>query len=525
MTMMTLARLIGAAALALGAAAAQAAGTLTVCTQSSPEGFDIAQYESVGTADASSMTIYDQLIHFKPGGTELMPGLAESWQISADGLVYTFRLRSGVKFHSTPWFKPTRELNADDVLFSINRVNDKKNPAYALAKGGYVYWQGMEMDKLIKSATKVDDHTVRIELSKPEAPFLADMAMPALGTIFSAEYAAQVLKSGQLENFNTQPVGTGPFVFKSYQKDAVVRYSANTAYWGGAPKIDNLIYAVTRDDDTRLQRVKAGECRVALFIKQASAATMPAGSNPAVVPVKVLRTSYLAINVKRQWLGDKRFREALRLALDKPAIVKNVYAGFAEPAVSLLPPSIWSHDASLREAHDVERAKQLVRASGYDGSEISLTIASGRGTRDGELVQADWSRIGIKVRVEQMEIAELLKRAGRGDLDIAFMSWYGDNGDPDNFFTPNLSCAAVAGGGNKSQWCNAEFDALLDQARRTSGTAARSALYVKAQKLIHDEIPLIPVAYPLVLNAVDKRVRGMNATPFGLNDYRAAQVD
>jgi dipeptide transport system substrate-binding protein len=109
-------------------AVAQAAGTLTVCTEGPPDGFDVVQYESAVTNDAAGLTIYDQLINFKPGGTEVVPGLAQKWEISADGLVVTLQLRRGVKFHTTPWFKPTRDFNADDVLWSVNRVNDKKNP-------------------------------------------------------------------------------------------------------------------------------------------------------------------------------------------------------------------------------------------------------------------------------------------------------------------------------------------------------------------------------------------------------------
>src|SRR6266850_5727956 len=107
------------------AQASRAAGTLTVCTDTAPDGFDIVQYELLATNDASGIPLYDQLLQFKPGGTELIPGIAEKWDISADGLVYTLSLRHGVKFHTTPWFKPTRELNADDVMFSINRMHDK----------------------------------------------------------------------------------------------------------------------------------------------------------------------------------------------------------------------------------------------------------------------------------------------------------------------------------------------------------------------------------------------------------------
>ena len=151
-----------AAALACAAAtAAQAAGTLTVCTPGAPDGFDIAQYETLNTADATQ-GLYDQLLSFKPGTSEIAPGLAERWQVSPDGRTVTLFLRRGVKFHTTAWFTPTRDFNADDVLWSIQRVNDKSHPAHGAARNGYIYWAGMNMPALIESVAKVDDHTVKI---------------------------------------------------------------------------------------------------------------------------------------------------------------------------------------------------------------------------------------------------------------------------------------------------------------------------------------------------------------------------
>lgn len=509
------------------AGAAQAAGTLTVCTEASPDGFDIAQYESTVTNDAAGRTIYDQLLGFKPGTTEVQPGVVEKWQVSADGLVYTLQLRKGVKFHTTPWFKPTRELNADDVLWSINRLRDKKHPAHAAAKNGYVYWEGMGMSQLIKSVDKVDAGTVRITLTRAEAPFLAGLAMEAIGSVFSAEYGEQLQRAGRLDQLNTQPVGSGPFIFKSYQKDAVIRYTANTAYWGGAPKVDNLIFAITLDPNVRVQRLKAGECLVGTNMKPETVSTFDNDPNVKVVRNNPLLTGYIALNTKRKFLSDKRLREALWLAFDKKTYVASVYGGNATPAASLLPPPMWSHDKSLAERSDVERAKQLVKASGYDGTELALFTRIGGsidGKRAAELMQADWARIGVKVKVQMIEWGEMLKRTGRGEHDITFINWAGDNGDPDNFLTPNLSCAAVASGGNKSQWCHKGFDELLDAARKTVDPKKRTELYVKAQKLIYDEVPVIPTVYPVNMTAINKRVQGMVPNPFTHNDFRAVSL-
>ena len=506
---------------------AHAAGTLTVCTESSPDGFDIAQYESAVTNDAAGLTIYDQLLNFKPGGTEVVPGLVQKWAVSADGLTVTLNLRKGVKFHTTPWFKPTRDFNADDVLWSVNRVNDKKNPAYSVAKNGYIYWEGMEMPSLIKSLDKVDEHTVRFTLTRPEAPFLANLAMAPIGSVYSAEYGAQLQKAGKLDELNTQPIGTGPYVFKSYQKDAVIRYAAHTAYWGGAPKVDNLIFAITVDPNVRVQRLKAGECLVGTNMKAETATAFDGDPNVKMVRSSPLLTAYVAPNAKAKWTGDKRLREALWLALDKKTYIQAVYGGNATAAATFLPPGIWSFDKSLQNKYDPEKAKPLVKASGYDGTELALFTRIGGsidGKRAAEIMQSDWAKVGIKVKVQMMEWGEMLKRTGKGEHDITFLNWAGDNGDPDNFFTPNLNCAAVEAGGNKSQWCNKAFDALIDEARKTIDPKKRTELYMKAQKLMYDEVGMIPMVYPVLMTAVNKRVSGYLPNPFANNDFRAVSV-
>ncbi len=511
--------------LAAGLCATQAqASSVTFCSDGSPEGFDIAQYETRISNDASGLPIYDQLLQIRPGTTQVGPGLAERWDLSADGLVYTLRLRAGVKFHSTPWFTPTREMNADDVLWSLNRINDKTHPAHDAAQNGFPYWAGMSMPSLIQSIEKVDAHTVRITLTRAESPFLANLTMSAIASIYSAEYGEQLRRANKLDQLNTQPVGTGPFVFKNYQKDAVIRYAANAAYWGGAPKTD-LIIAITPDPSVRAQRIKAGECMVGQ-IGGDSVNTFERDKHVGILRNKPLVTSYIAPNSKHAYLSDRRFREALSLAVDRGSFILAVHAGQATPAGSFLPPGIWSHEA-LKNPHDVERAKRLVKESGYDGRELTL-FASARQSdikRGVELLQADWARIGVTVRPQLMEIGELYKRTGKGEHDLALLSWFSDNGDPDNFFTPNLSCAAVDGGGNKSQWCNRAFDELLKAARATADVKKRSELYVTAQLLLHAETGLIPLANKLELIAVHKRVKGFIATPFGGSDFRSTRVD
>ncbi len=240
--------------------------TLAVCTEAAPEGFDPARYTSGYTFDASAHPLYNALAAFAPGSATVIPALAESWDVSADGLVYTFRLRQGVKFHSTDYFKPSREFNADDVLFSFQRMLDPQHPAHDLSPSGYPYADAMQLRDIIERIEKIDEHQVRFVLKHPEAPFLADLAMP-FGSILSAEYAGQLIARGKGDELNSKPIGTGPFVFTRYRKDAQVRYAANPDYWKGKPAIDHLVLAITLDPNVRVQRLRRNECQIALTPK------------------------------------------------------------------------------------------------------------------------------------------------------------------------------------------------------------------------------------------------------------------
>jgi len=236
-------RLLAGAALSLCLGAAAQAKTLVYCSEGSPEGFNPSLYTAGTTFDASSKTIFDRLVHFDRGTTNIVPGLAESWEISDDGLEYTFHLRQGVKFHSNRDFTPTREFNADDVIHSFMRQGDPNNPYHGLSGGSYEYFQSMGMPDLIQEIRRVDDHTVTFVLKAPEAPFLANLAMD-FASIMSLEHAEAMMAAGTPEKIDLEPVGTGPYMLQAYQQDAVIRFVANPDYWAGPAPIDTLIFSM-----------------------------------------------------------------------------------------------------------------------------------------------------------------------------------------------------------------------------------------------------------------------------------------
>jgi len=516
--------LLGAA---VGAAASAAPSSLVVCSEASPEGFDIVQYTAAVTADASAETLFDRLIRFVPGSTELEPGLAQSWQVSDDGLSYTLQLRRGVKFHRSKTFTPSRDFNADDVLWSFQRQLDPQHPWHALSPRGFPYFESMAFGDLIERIEKLDDHQVRFVLRHPEAPFLADLAM-GFASIYSAEYAAQLLAAGTPEKLNSEPIGSGPFIFERYAKDAQIRFRGNPDYWDGAPPMDRLIFAITPDPNVRLQKLKAGDCQIAVYPRPTDIAQLKNEPDLKVLELDSLMVAYIALNVRHPPLDDPRVRQAINLAFDKPAYLRAQFGeGNASPAVAPYPPTLWGQDEALTGwPYDPQRARQLLADSGHaDGFKLSIWTRPGGGPTNpnpgigAQMLQADLAAIGVQAEVRVFEWGELIKRAKNGEHDLVFMGWSGDNGDPDNFLTPNLSCAAAKSGENQAGWCNAEFDALIARARSLSDQAQRAALYRQALGIFTQQAPWLPLAYPKQFAVQRRDVQGFVLSPLGSNNY------
>ncbi|HYH36640.1 MAG TPA: ABC transporter substrate-binding protein [Azospirillum sp.] len=513
------------AALAL-AAPAHAAKTIVYCSEGSPENFN-PQLNTTSTSMDVAIPVYNRLVQFEHGGTKVVPGLAESWTVSPDGLVYTFKLRQGVKWHSTNDFKPTRDFNADDVLFSFERQWKTDHPFHKVSGGAYDYFKDMGFPDLLKSIEKVDDHTVKFTLTKVEAPFIANLAM-VFASVFSAEYADSLLKKKTPERIDQVPVGTGPFQFVAYQKDAVIRYKAFDQYWGGKAAIDNLVFAITPDAAVRYAKLKAGECHVVPFPNPADIDAMKKDASINLMEKEGLNVGYLAFNVTKKPFDDVRVRRALNMAIDKKAIVDAVYQGAGAPAKNPIPPTMWSYNNAVDDyPFDPEKAKKLLADAGYpNGFETDLWAMpvqrpyNPNAKRMAEMMQADLAKIGIKASIKQYEWGEYRKRLQAGEHLMGMMGWTGDNGDPDNFLNVLLGCdAARVGGSNIAKWCYKEFEDLVQEAKRTTDIGARTKLYEQAQVIFKEQVPWFPVAHSIVFMALNKNVTGYKMDPFGHHHF------
>ncbi|MBI3146878.1 MAG: ABC transporter substrate-binding protein [Pseudogulbenkiania sp.] len=524
-------QLLFAAGLVAGASMAQAASTLIYCSEGSPAGFDPGQYTTGTDFDAAAETVFNRLVQFERGGTKVIPGLAEKWEVSPDGLNYTFHLRKGVKFHTTDYFKPSREFNADDVLFTFQRMLDKNHPFRKAYPTEFPYFTDMGMDENIAKVEKLDPYTVKFTLKKIDAAFVQDLAM-SFASIQSAEYADKLLKEGKPQLINQQPVGTGPFVFKRYQKDAQIRFAGNKDYWNkGEVKLDNLVFAITTDPSVRFQKLKAGECQLTTFPRPADVPAMKADPKLKVMAQSGFNLGYVAYNVKHKPLEKLEVRQALDMAINKKSIIDAVYQGAGQPATNPMPPTQWSYNKSLKDApYSPEKAKELLKKAGYpSGFELSLWAMPVQRPYNpnaklmAEMIQSDWAKIGVKAKIQSYEWGEYLKRAKAGEHDSMLIGWTGDNGDPDNWLGVLFGCDAMSGN-NFSKWCYQPFEDLIQKGKTTANVAERTKLYMKAQEIVKQQVPLTTIAHSTVNQPMRKEVQGFKVSPFGLNSFYGVSV-
>lgn len=510
---------------------ASAAGSLVFCSEGSPGGFDTAQYTSATDNDASD-PLYNRLAEFKKGSTEVVPALAESWDISDDGLTYTFHLREGVKFHTTPYFTPTRDFNADDVLFTFQRMHDPQHPFRLAYPTEFPYFNSMSLDKNIARIEKTGALTVVFTLNSVDAAFIQNIAMN-FAAILSAEYVEQLLKAGKPSDINQKPIGTGPYVFQRYQKDSQIRYRGNPGYWNpGEVRLDQLIFSINTDAAARMQKLRKNECQVSVNPRPADLESLKNDPRLKVIEKPGFNLGYISYNVEHKPLDQLEVRQALDMAVNKTAILNAVYQGSGQLAVNAMAPTQWSYDDSIQDApYDPEKAKALLKQAGVkEGTELTLWAMPVQRPYNpnaklmAEMLQADWAKIGLKVKIVSYEWGEYLKRSKNGEHDINLIGWTGDNGDPDNWLGTLYSCDAI-GGNNYSRWCDPQYDKLIKEAKLITDRDQRSALYKQAQQRLKQQVPITPVAHSTVSQPLSVKVDGFMVSPFGRNSFLGVGIE
>ncbi|HWR43545.1 ABC transporter substrate-binding protein [Sporomusa sp.] len=481
-----------------------AANVLVFAQGSDPRGLDPA-YVDDGESAKIMTQIFEGLVRYKPGNTELQPLLATEWTTSQDGKEVTFKLRQGVKFHDgTPF-------NAQAVKFSIERQlppNVKEDMPYA----------SFTFDG-VKKVEVIDDYTVKIVLEKPSAPFLANMAMALAAPIVSPE---AVKKHG--DKFIENPVGTGPYKFVKWDKGQQIELTAFDGYWGTKPKMPKVVYKFTKENSVRASDLMTGATDIMDGVDTNDIKTLES-KGMTVIKSPGMNINYMGFFTYKKPFDNLDLRKAISMAINRQQLVEFLYQGQAKLPNSPLPDFIpgYSKDVKPYE-YNVEEAKKMLAKAGYpNGFEFTcITYSNPRpynpvnGEKLAAAVQADLAKIGVKMNIKSYPWKEYKQFLFNGEGDAYFYGWIGDNGDADNFLML-LETAQIKGSLNASKYSNPKMDALLEQGRTTLDPAKRAAIYAEAQKLAVEDAPWVLISHSLDMAAHRPNIKGFALHPVGIH--------
>ncbi|MCP5009689.1 MAG: ABC transporter substrate-binding protein [Aestuariibacter sp.] len=495
---------------------------LVYCSESDPLSMNPQLDTSTTTADATAHQIYDRLLEFDTETGRIQPSLASEWSVSEDGLIYRFTLRPDVVFHSTAYFTPTRPFNASDVVFSFNRWRLTEHPFHRVSGGYYPYFESLGLASNIADIRQISSNEVEIALFERDSSFLANIASD-FSVILSAEYADYLMSMGTPEELDEFPIGTGPYQYQSYKKDHYIRYNANPSYWRGQPDGNTLIFDITPKSSLRLAKLMTGECDAIAFPARVDHEIIRERDDLVLAEKAGLNIGFWAFNTERPPFDNPDVRKALAYAIDKNTLLEAVYFDSATRARSLLPAASWAYQADADDTgyNPVLARKLLDNAGVPPGFTMNVWAIpverayNPNAKKMAELIQNYLAEIEVNVNIVSYDWTTFRRLLREGNHDSVLIGWSADNGDPDNFYRPLLSCDAIPSGTNRARWCEPAYDEILDKALQTEDIEVRKALYLQANQLIFEKLPLVPIAHAYRYQAYRKELNGMIINPFG----------
>jgi peptide/nickel transport system substrate-binding protein len=486
-----------------GAAGAPPRDAIVIGLVAEPVTMDPPQITDLNSARVTKR-IFEGLVGQELGSYKLVPGLAQSWDISRDGLTYTFRLRPNVTFHDgTPF-------NAEAVKFVFERQLNDKGPYYAT--GTYPYVKGFLGN--VAGVEVLDASTVQIKLKAPLTPFLQYLAHQSL-FMFSPE---SLKKWGK--DVVKHPVGTGPFKLETWEPGVKVVLARNDQYWGGAPKIRQAIYVPIVEAQARLVALKTGDIDLTMDVPPDSLDELRRDASLVVAESNSSAVWYVTLNTRHPILKDRRVRQALNHAVNKEAIIRDILRGTAIVSRGPISPVYgpYYEENTARYPHDLEKARALLKEAGYAGGfELGFLVPeSGSGMQSpvemATVIQANLAQIGVRAKIQTMEWGAYLRKYLE-QPDMAEMSWNPSIGDPDHMMYMLLSSDRFPPAFNSGYYQNDRVDDLLRRARTTIDEKARVPLYREAQKLVVEDAPWIFVDHGKQVIVHRKRVQGFKLHP------------
>ena len=471
--------------------------------------------------DTLAAQLYDRLLDVDPYTYRLVPELAESWEVLDNGATYRFRLRSNVAFQKTPWFTPGRTFNADDVVFSFQRIFDRHHPWHNVNGSNFPYFDSLQFADAVESVRKLDSRTVEFRLKKPDASFLWHLATH-YASVMSAEYADQLAKRDRQELLDRQPVGTGPFQLAEYRSGQFIRLQRHANFWRGQPLMPQVVVDLGSGGTGRLSKLLTGECDVLAWPAASQLTILRDDPRLRLTLRPGMNIAYLAFNTDKAPLNNPAVRHALALAINNQRLMQSIYYGTAETAASILPRASWAYDSEAKiTEYNPAKAKQQLAALGLENMTLQLWVPTSSQAwnpsplKTAELIQADMAQVGVKVVIVPVEGRFQEARLMDMNHDLTLAGWSTDSNDPDSFFRPLLSCAAIESQTNFAHWCHREFDTILQKALTSQQLASRIEAYDEAQTILARELPVLPLASSLRLQAYRYDIKGLVLSPFG----------
>ena len=472
-----------------------------------PGPLDPARAVTVTDGSACAL-VYNGLVRFDAEGL-VVPDLAERWEVSPDGLVYTFHLRSGVRFHDGS------TLTAPDVVYSFTRLLDPElgsRRAWVLdsIKGARDFLAGRALR--VDGLEAPDTLTVRVTLERPLAHFPALLAMPA-GYVVSP---AAARRWGM--DFGYHPVGTGPWKLASWREGVGMSFEAFSGYFGQGPRLQALSYRFIPDATTRQAEFEAGNLEV-LALGEENAGYFAQNPRYAARIQKVpeLAVVYVALNCGKPPLDNVLVRRALNHAIDRGAILDAIRPGRYVLANGSIPLGLGGHEPTWDGyAYDPSLARALLARAGYpEGLDLDLVIrAGGLSVFSAEPIQAELARVGVRLRIVQLETQAFFAATGdSGNPDLCLLSWVADYADPENFLFPLFHSSNTPSGGNNARFSDPVADLLMEEIRGEADPRRRAVLCRAAERAVFERAPWIPLFFPVDLFVCQPEVRGFRVWP------------
>lgn len=480
------------ALLTIGTSVAEAEGVLTIGRREDGTTFDPVK-TTQNTDFWVFSNVFDVLVRVDKTGTKLEPGIAESWEVSPDGLVYTFKIRDTTFSDGSP-------LTAKDAAFTLTRIRDNPGSLWS------------DTYKVIKTAEAKDDHTLVVTLGQPAAPFLASLAMPG-ASVLSEAYVTKMGEDAILDH----PLGSGAFSLVEWKRGEKVVLAKNPKFWeADRVKLDGVEWISIPDDNTRMLKVQAGELDAAIFVPFSRIAELQKDTNLEVHLDPSTREDHLLINQRNAPLDKIPVRQALDMAIDKQAIVDTATFGFGEVANSYVPKgALYHNDKNLLRPYDPEGAKKLLADAG--ASDLTLNYIVDTGDEVAEqtaiLIQQQLAKAGVTVNITKVDPSSSWQMEVDGDFDVATNYWTNDVIDPDQKTTFVLG--HDTNNNYMTHYKNDKVKELVAQGRVEMDPAKREAIYMEIQTIAKEEAHWIDLYYSPYRNVTRKNISGFYQNPLG----------